>query len=46
MSDKQQNMIEIHGIITIHEANPDDTHFVLPNPSNITLTPYLQMLYG
>ena len=33
-------------IVNMHEANPKDKHFLMPNPFNGILTPHPQMLGG
>ena len=46
MSNKQQKIIEIHQIVNMCEANPEDTYFLIRNPFNAILTPNLQMPGG
>ena len=46
MNDEQQKIMEIHGMVNMHEANLEDTHFLMPNPFNAILTPHLQMPDG
>ena len=43
MNNEQQKVIEIHRILNMHEANPEDTHLLMPNPFNTILTPHPQM---
>ena len=43
MSNQQQKKIEIHRIVNMHEANPKDTHFLMPNPVKAILTPHPQI---
>ena len=38
--------MEIHQIVNMHEANPEDTHLLMPNPFHAILTPYPQMSCG
>ena len=46
MNNEQQKVIEIHWLLNMHEANPEDTHFLMPNPWNAILTPNRQMPGG
>ena len=46
MHNEQQKIMEIHRIVNMHEANPEDTHFLMPNPFNAILTPHPQMPSG
>ena len=38
--------MEIHRMVNMHEANPEDTHFLMPNPFNAILMPHPQMPGG
>ena len=46
MNKKQVKIIEIHGIVNIHEANPEDTYLLMPDPFNGILTSHLQVPGG
>ena len=46
MNNEQEKVIEIHQILNMHEANLEDTHFLMPNPFNAMLTPHPQMPSG
>ena len=46
MNNEQQKIIEIHRMVNMHEANPEDTHFLMPNAFNAILMPNLQMPGG
>ena len=46
MNNEQQKVTEIHRICNIHEANPENTHFRMPNLFNAILMPHLQMPGG
>ena len=43
MNNEQQKIIEIYRIVNMHDTNPEDTHFIMPNPFNAIVTPYPQM---
>ena len=43
MNSKTQMIIKVDGIGNMHEANPNDTHFLIPNASNNILFRYSQM---
>ena len=46
MNNEQQKIIEMYRIVNMHEANPADKHFLMPNPYNAILVPHLQMPGG
>ena len=46
MNNEEQKLIEIYQIVNMHEANPEDTHFLVPNPFDAILTPHVQMPGG
>ena len=46
MNSEQQKIMQIHPMVNMCKANPEDTHFLIPNPFNAILTPYPQMPPG
>ena len=46
MDNEQQKIIELNGIENMHEANPEHTYFLVPNPFFIIPTPHMQMPGG
>ena len=46
MNNEQLKVIEIHRILNMHEANAENTHFLMPNLFNVILTPHPQMPGG
>ena len=46
MNNEQQKIMEIHRIVNMQEANPEETRFLMPNPFNAILTPHPQMPGG
>ena len=42
----QYKIIEIHGIVNMHEANLMDTYFLMLNRFNVILMPHPQMPSG
>ena len=46
MNNEQQKIMEIHHIVNMYEAKPEDTHFLIPNPLNAMRTPHPQMPGG
>ena len=46
MSNKEQKIIEIHRIVNMHEAYPEDTHFLIPNSFDAILMLYWQLPGG
>ena len=46
MNKEQEKIMEIYQMVNMHEANPEDTHFLMLNPFNAILTPHPQMPGG
>ena len=46
MNNEQKKVIEIHQILNIHEANPEDKHCLMPDPFYAIRTPHPQMPGG
>ena len=43
MNNKEQKAIEIHRIVNMHEANPQNKYFLEPNPIHVILMPHLHI---
>ena len=46
MNNEQQKIIGIYPTVNMHVVNPEDTHFIMPNPFHAILTLHAQIPGG